>query len=108
MTTRRWVADADPTAREHFVYRVFDANGYLLYIGRTKSPRSRWGQHQRDRAAWMEFAASCRMVGPLDYLSAHRLERELIVRECPAYNKRGTLGTTDPRSIVNYVGEVQA
>lgn len=97
--TRGWVTDGDLSAREHFVYRAFDAAGALLYIGRTKHPRRRWVQHQKAGAPWVPLTASCRMTGPLDYVAAHRLESELIASGQPRFNRRGLRGTADPRSF---------
>jgi hypothetical protein len=44
---------AEPTA----LYRHFDANGDLLYIGISKDPEGRWMAHRGNREPWIHQAA---------------------------------------------------
>lgn len=43
---------SDPTA----VYRLYDAQGTLLYVGMTKDPDARWANHARKKPWWMHVA----------------------------------------------------
>lgn len=86
MTTReRIVAIQDPTKREHFVYRVFDGGGSLLYVGCTNNPDRRWTEHRTNNAKWTAKAARFRLSGPYSYGTARRLEREALATENPQY-----------------------
>lgn len=46
---RTGVVHADQT---HTLYRFFDAEGTLLYIGITGNPRARWSQHSKTKEGW--------------------------------------------------------
>lgn len=35
-----------------FLYRLFDADGHLLYVGITWNPRDRWRAHKRTKEWW--------------------------------------------------------
>lgn len=70
--------------RQHFVYRVYDRAGRLLYVGCTKRPRARWAEH-RSNSDWARRAVRCRLVGPLPYDVARELERQALATEQPLY-----------------------
>lgn len=36
---------------QHTLYRFFDADGALLYVGRTIAPADRWRTHERNSLA---------------------------------------------------------
>lgn len=38
----------------HALYRHYDADGVLLYVGITNDPGKRWNQHRGDKAWWEE------------------------------------------------------
>lgn len=82
--------------RPHYVYRCFDAEGRLLYVGCTVNPKDRIAQH-RDTAWWGDRIASARMtVFPhRDYALAK--EREAIFAERPVCNVKGRWHRHDPR-----------
>jgi predicted GIY-YIG superfamily endonuclease len=40
--------------REHFVYRLFDREGLLLYVGMTRDVRKRMKSHERTKAWWCD------------------------------------------------------
>lgn len=75
----------DPQQREHYVYRVFDAEGALLYIGCTNNPDRRWTEHRSDNPKWTSKAARFHLSGPYNYDTARRLEREALATENPQY-----------------------
>lgn len=73
----------------HFVYRCFDADGRLLYIGCTVDVERRLTAHRRS-AAWFPLLASVRLVGPFVGSAARyramRAEERLIRAERPEFN----------------------
>lgn len=89
----RW----DTTGREHFVYRVYDAAGRLLYVGCTVDPHKRFAHHRcagegganYPQAKWWHLAvrAEWEYVG-LDRIQAEYAEMEVIQTEEPLFNQR--------------------
>lgn len=75
--------------RAHWVYRCFDAEGRLLYIGFTQSPLERRAAH-RSTAPWFDQMARWSLVGPFEgsmaRMRAFRCEQRLIATEKPMYN----------------------
>lgn len=71
------------------VYRLFDKDGRLLYIGSTVDPDRRWQQHRRERRWWSEVAGY-----KLDWHQgrsrAYKAEDAAIKAERPLYNGSGT------------------
>src|SRR4051812_15076922 len=55
---RFWLLNrqGDSVTQLHVLYRFFDADDNLLYVGITNSPLARMGQHLRDKA-WFKHAA---------------------------------------------------
>lgn len=96
--------------RDHFVYRAFDERDILLYVGCTKSPRIRWGQHKVS-SPWAQYASRFRLIGPYNKTKAFEVEKSLIESEAPFFNatredrsaskKRHALG-------VRLIGEAKA
>jgi predicted GIY-YIG superfamily endonuclease len=74
----------DNAARQFFVYRAFDAEGRLLYVGCTNDSKRRWREH-RLQASWAPFVTSCRMAGPFTREVARRIEAEAQEAERPAF-----------------------
>lgn len=72
--------------RNHFVYRAYDAEGGLLYIGCTHDIKKRWTQHCMDNPHWTSITASLRMAGPYSFEVAREKERSLIESLEPLYN----------------------
>lgn len=44
----------EPTAEPTTLYRFFDANDQLLYVGITSNPVSRWDNHSRTKRNWQQ------------------------------------------------------
>lgn len=76
------------TGRTHFIYRVFDEFGQLLYIGCTKDPSRRWAQHKAEAgpSTWVQYAHDFKMVGPYTKADAFSREAAAIEAEKPAFN----------------------
>jgi len=70
---------------EHCLYRFFDVEGELLYVGITMNPSSRWKAHGRDKAWWTEVAHIAIEVHP-DREAVLEAEQEAIAAEAPKYN----------------------
>jgi len=68
-----------------FIYALF-LNGGVIYIGRTKNITNRLYTHKREKT-FDEIAFFC-VFSPVE---ANRVERELIKKYEPYYNKRVSL-----------------
>ncbi|WPO69947.1 GIY-YIG nuclease family protein [Streptomyces sp. KN37] len=68
------------------LYRLFNAEGDLLYVGISKNPRKRWGQHALEKPWWHEIAEKTVEWHP-DRATAEALETQAIVDEKPAYDQ---------------------
>lgn len=77
--------------RTHFVYRAFDREGELLYIGCTSNLDQRRAAH-RSTSDWYPYAASFRIAGPFDRETALRIEKQAIETEGSWFN-----GTSEDR-----------
>jgi hypothetical protein len=75
----------DPNRREHFVYRAFDADDALLYVGCSMRPSIRYHEH-RGQSKWFPLATRFSMQGPYNYDTARQLERDAIRTESPLWN----------------------
>lgn len=71
-------------ARDHYVYRLFDAKGHHLYVGCSMRPDRRIRAHS-DRD-WYREIAKIRLQGPFTYRTARAREREA---ESPLHNASG-------------------
>lgn len=67
------------------LYRHFDADGALLYVGITNDPRRRLKQHKRT-ARWSEQIASVTVKWLADRDEAIAAERKAIAEERPLFN----------------------
>lgn len=71
--------------RPHALYRFYDKDDQLLYVGITIDPGTRWGQHAKDKTWWTEVVRTTIEQFPTraDVLMA---ERVAIQTENPKYN----------------------
>lgn len=79
------------TAAPGALYRVYDADGALLYIGRTVSPVIRFQEHQDSKSWWGE-ASVIRLEHFDTPAELKRAERQAIQQEHPKYNWVGNTG----------------
>lgn len=70
------------------LYRFYDADGALLYVGITKDPTKRTREHSK-RSEWHPFARSRTLEWFEDRESALDAERAAIHRERPLFNRLG-------------------
>lgn len=69
----------------HVLYRMFDAEGALLYVGITNNPKARFRTHSKTKAWWEEVANIA--VEHFDTREALAYaEYQAIVNEHPLYN----------------------
>lgn len=68
------------------LYRFFDAEGRLLYVGITGNPERRWKRHACDKPWWPQVAE--KTIEWFDnILAAGRAEKDAIRDEEPLHNK---------------------
>lgn len=72
------------TIRDHYVYRAYDADGRLLYVGCTKRLELRQKEH-RTESNWMHLAERFTVAGPFTYEVARRKESEELAAGRPLY-----------------------
>jgi predicted GIY-YIG superfamily endonuclease len=84
LKTRRalWRENAD---REHTLYRLFDPEDNLLYVGITFMPGHRLETHRRERYWWPDVVRT-EFETFQDRKSAQAAERLAIRSEHPRYN----------------------
>lgn len=88
-----WLDD-QPTA----LYRFFDADGALLYVGITADLGKRWAKHQSEKPWWPHVTKkTVRWYG--ERPSALAAEAEAIKDELPRYNVAGSPLAPGPREL---------
>ena len=75
-----------PTA----LYRAYDTDGVLLYVGVSLNTRKRFKDHKHDSAWWPEVAKTTEEWYPVRD-DAQRAEIDAILTENPKYNRRFTI-----------------
>ncbi|MBO9524306.1 MAG: hypothetical protein J7518_22440 [Nocardioidaceae bacterium] len=89
--------DLDREAVRYFVYRVHDAEGVVLYVGRSCNVAARLKAHHRTlthpgqrSASWILDGRSVSMVGPFTWDRACVVERAEIEKFQPVGNRQFT------------------
>ena len=77
------------------VYRFFDAEDRLLYVGCTVNLQKRKQEHDRDKP-WFSDVARTETVHFPTWAAARQAEAQAIQEERPVYNRMGT-GALRPR-----------
>lgn len=67
------------------LYRAFDSDGSLLYVGISHQPKCRMKEHKR-KSKWYPLAARIEMEDYKNRFDAMSAERENIARHKPPYN----------------------
>jgi hypothetical protein len=74
----------------HVLYRFFDQNGRLLYIGITCNPGARFNSHRLSKTWWNEIASiTLERFSTRNELMA--AERSAILSELPLHNIAGAM-----------------
>jgi predicted GIY-YIG superfamily endonuclease len=89
LTGRAMPIDMLEHARWFYVYRLFDVEDRLLYVGMTADPYTRWAQH-RGRKPWSHLVVSVRLERFAYINLALEAERVAIITEHPRFNVRST------------------
>ena len=91
--------------RDTFVYRAYNADGELLYIGITNAPDRRRREHRSD-AIWEQEIHRVRMSGPYPRPVAAEIERRGLAVEEPLHgdtparrSARGRATASDRRHL---------
>lgn len=79
--TNYWTDIAGPT----WMYKLFSANGGLLYVGVSNDPAARLANHRRKKEWWRDVH-SVRFAWLASRADAFRAERAVIAAEAPRYN----------------------
>ncbi len=72
-------------SRAHVLYRFWDCDGVLLYVGLTADPGRRWQAHSKDKGWWSQVARVTVEHFP-DRASVEAAERTAITTEKPCHN----------------------
>lgn len=86
---------AESQRTPHALYRFYDAQGSLLYIGITLNPSQRWATHSKDKPWWSDVANITIEQHP-DRASVLAAERAAILAEGPRHNVVHNQTPTDP------------
>lgn len=84
------------------LYRFFDCNDDLLYVGISLSPLNRWAQHKADKP-WIEDVASTTIDWHDTRAEALEAERRAIIEEHPLYNVTHNTGRPTPPALISVV-----
>jgi len=90
-----------PAARRCALYRHYDANGVLLYIGISDNPVSRGKDHAK-YSRWVQYAARIEAVWLDSREEAEAAERVSIAAEKPIFNIEHAVGDQQER-VAGYV-----
>ena len=97
---RAWAERGGHTKRIYTVYRAFDGDGGLLYVGYSSDVRRRIDRH-RDSSRWFEFAAHFTFEDFPTQRMALQAEAKAIRTEYPEYNKSLATPTALRRGNIN-------
>jgi predicted GIY-YIG superfamily endonuclease len=89
--------------KPHVLYRYFDADDNLLYVGITNSPLSRMSQHLRDKG-WFAKAARTTYEHFTTRDELEKAELKAIQSEKPKYNIAGTVAPPPKQMAVKTNG----
>lgn len=70
--------------RPHYIYRHYDADGVLLYVGLTVNPDRR--PHERRERPFLKASVRCAISAPMSRAEALAAERAAIRDELPLHN----------------------
>lgn len=79
------------------VYRIFDSQGRLLYVGMSANAFKRIDQHRSDYQPWIPIADHIEVTRYRNRRSAAYMEALIINEESPAWNVRN-----ESKSLAKY------
>jgi hypothetical protein len=77
------------------LYRCFDADGRLLYVGISSSITARMRNH-RYQSSWFPLVARVTVTPRRPWSAIYKEEREVIASELPLFNKPARRGSPLP------------
>jgi predicted GIY-YIG superfamily endonuclease len=80
--------------RPHHMYRLFDADQRLLYVGVTRDLCRRLREHRKAAPWWADVASATTEVYP-NWFAVRQAERATIADENPKHNRDRALRDTD-------------
>ena len=87
-----------PSHRGCRLYRCYDANDALLYVGLTSNPKQRFNSHEKGKSWWEDIVRI--EVEHFDTRAAcAAAERRAIKQESPLYNLILAGGSSDPSEV---------
>lgn len=84
MTGRR--PEVDLAARRYYIYRLSDADGGCVYVGRSCQPLTRLREHHRT-TDWAASVVQIETWGPLTWREACEAERTMVYASKPTANR---------------------
>lgn len=72
--------------RNGYLYRAYNPEGTLLYVGSTDNFYRRWDQHIDSRKAWVHDTSDVDVTRVSTLSEAREMEREAIAAEHPRWN----------------------
>ncbi len=87
---------------ETALYRWYDADGILLYVGITGDVTARQSSHAK-WSSWSPFAASSKIERLPDRATALATETDAIAAERPLFNLAGNVSLEARRALVDYL-----
>lgn len=94
-----WIERAKAGPKDTYVYRYYDAEDRLLYVGVTGNLDARHGSHKREKP-WFGDVARRHVQGPLSNAAALAAEAWAITNESPIHNKYRSGGYSGPGSAL--------
>ena len=80
--------------KKHYVYRIFDHDGRLIYVGCSHDPETRMATH-RHTMWWAPQIARIKIKVYPNKDAGHDAEREIIRAEKPRWNLKGQWANRD-------------
>jgi len=105
--TKRMRAYDERANTKHYVYRLFDADARLIYIGCTYDVESRLKSH-RHVMWWAPQIARIKITVHPTKAAAHEVERAAITAEKPRWNVNGKWAARSTFGVQDYADYIKA
>ena len=85
----------------HFLYRLRDEAGRLLYVGITRNVKQRMGMHRYEQP-WWQLVSEREIEEHPDRAAAEKAERDALATEAPAFNVMHTAARAESRAAAPF------